>query len=98
MPKKAHTPVTMAPMGKIRIFVPGSTNGAAAAADAAAALAEAAEAASAVALAALEKTPFTKAASFEARVVLTVVPEEVRAERVTTGMTRPWRVVLWGEG
>jgi hypothetical protein len=82
------------PMGKIKIFVPGRTNGAADEAAAAAALAEAAVAASVVVFAWSAKTPLTKVASLEARVVLAVVPEEVTAERVTTGMTRPWRVVL----
>lgn len=84
----------IAPTGKTRIFVPGRTNGAAAEADAAAALAEAAEAASLVAFTWSEKTPLTKVASLEASVVLAVVPEEVTADRVTTGMTRPWRVEL----
>ncbi len=74
------------------IFVPGTTKGAAA--DASAALAEAAAAATAVALAWSEKTPFTKVASLEAKVVLAVEPEEVIALKVTTGTTRPCKVDL----
>jgi len=97
MPNKAHTPVIIPPMGKIKILVPGRTNGVAVADDAVVVLAEAAEAAEAASVDEFvwsAKTPLTKVASLEARVVLAVVPEEVAAERVTTGMTRPWRVVL----
>lgn len=84
----------IAPIGKIKIFVPGRTKGAAADADAAAALAEAPEAATVVAFAWSAKTPVTKVASLEASVVLAVVPEEVTADKVTTGMTGPCRVEL----
>ena len=67
-PRKAHIPVMIAPIGKMRILVPGSTKGAAAEAAATAALAEAASAAMVVALAWSEKTPLTKVASSEERV------------------------------
>lgn len=80
------------PIGNIEIFVPGRIKGIKAAA--AAALAVAAASAIAVALAWPSKTPFTKVASFEAKVVLTILPDEVVAESVTTGITRPWRVEL----
>jgi hypothetical protein len=86
--RAAHIPVIMPPMGKIRICVPGTKNcgvsvGNGALVDAAA-----------VVLVASEKTPLTKVASLDARVVLTTVPDEVDAERVTTGMRRPSRVAL----
>lgn len=75
----------IAPTGKIKICVPGRTKGAAA---------EAAEVASLVAFAWSAKTPLTKVASLEASVVLVVAPEEETADKVTTGMTRPWRTEL----
>jgi hypothetical protein len=86
----------IAPIGNIRIFVPGRTKGAAA--EAAAALAEAVAAAIAAVLAASTKTPFTNVASLEASVVLAIWPEEVTADSVTTGMTRPCRVDLGVQG
>jgi hypothetical protein len=52
-PNSAHNPVMIAPIGNIRIFVPGRTKGAAA--EAAAALAEEAAAAIAAVLAASAK-------------------------------------------
>jgi hypothetical protein len=47
-----------------------------------------------VAFKALEKTPLTKVASSLERVEEMLVPEAVVALRVTSGMRRPWRVVL----
>jgi len=67
MPKNAHTPVMMAPIGNMRIWVPGRTKGTAATIDAACA-------AVAIVLGWSEKAPVTNVASFEESVVLTVEP------------------------
>jgi len=87
-PTTVHTPVMMAPMGKMRILVPGTTNGTLAT------MIAASDAVSTVMfLVWSENTPVTKVASVGERVVLMAWPEGVTPARVMIGMRIAWRSV-----
>lgn len=90
----AQTPVMMPPIGKMRILVPGRTNGASEATTRVWMGAVAWKALVAV----TAKTPVTKEASPVLRVVLTAVPVAEVAVRVTMGTTSFSREALRGVG
>lgn len=92
MKRTAQTPVMMPPIGKIRIFRPGTTKGAL---DATTRVWIGDDTADAVVVvAALAKTPLTNVASLLEREVLTVWPLVSMPVNVTVGMRSFSRVAL----
>jgi hypothetical protein len=91
--KTVQTPVIMAPIGKMRMLRPGSTNGLEPVTTRVC-IGGATTDLVMVVLEVAAKTPLTKVASSEERVVLTVVPEGVLPERVTMGTRICCNVVL----
>lgn len=83
MSRTAHTPVTMPPMGKIRMWTPGRTNGAP---DATTKVWIGGWTVALVTVACLAKTPETKFASVDDSVVLTAPVLSVPV-RVMTGVS-----------
>jgi hypothetical protein len=89
--KMAQIPVIIPPMGKIRMWRPGKTNGAP---DATTRVWIGGETWLFVGTTWVAKTPETKVASWEERLVLTVWPVALTAVKLTVGTRTFWRSAL----